>query len=83
MLTFGPQLDAPLDGACRTRRSSSTSSPGRPTCRIATDFRGNDNFRRIWKEPVGVVGAIVPWNYPFEVSSPSWARPWPPATRSC
>jgi aldehyde dehydrogenase (NAD+) len=26
------------------------------------------NTRRIVKEPVGVVGAIVPWNYPFEVS---------------
>ena len=24
--------------------------------------------RQIWKEPVGVVGAITPWNYPFEVS---------------
>jgi len=24
--------------------------------------------RKVWREPVGVVGAIVPWNYPFEVS---------------
>ena len=23
---------------------------------------------RSWKEPVGVVGAIVPWNFPFEVT---------------
>ena len=23
---------------------------------------------RVWKEPVGVVGAIVPWNFPFEVT---------------
>ena len=22
----------------------------------------------MWKEPVGVVGAIVPWNFPFEVT---------------
>ena len=22
----------------------------------------------MWHEPVGVVGAIVPWNYPFEVT---------------
>jgi len=22
----------------------------------------------VWREPVGVVGAIVPWNFPFEVS---------------
>ena len=34
----------------------------------AVDFRGNTNTRRIVKEPVGVVGAIVPWNYPFEVT---------------
>jgi acyl-CoA reductase-like NAD-dependent aldehyde dehydrogenase len=24
--------------------------------------------RTVWREPVGVVGAIVPWNYPFEVT---------------
>ena len=35
---------------------------------VAPDFRGNKNARRIVKEPMGVVGAIVPWNYPFEVS---------------
>jgi aldehyde dehydrogenase (NAD+) len=29
---------------------------------------GEPNARRIWKEAVGVVGAIVPWNFPFEVS---------------
>jgi acyl-CoA reductase-like NAD-dependent aldehyde dehydrogenase len=23
----------------------------------------------VWREPVGVVGAIVPWNFPFEVTS--------------
>ena len=33
----------------------------------AVDFRGTNSSRRIIKEPVGVVGAIVPWNYPFEV----------------
>ena len=29
---------------------------------------GQVNSRRVWREPVGVVGAIVPWNYPFEVT---------------
>jgi aldehyde dehydrogenase (NAD+) len=29
---------------------------------------GEPNTRRIWKEAVGVVGAIVPWNFPFEVA---------------
>ena len=30
--------------------------------------QGEPNTRRIWKEAVGVVGAIVPWNFPFEVT---------------
>ena len=29
---------------------------------------GAVNTRKVWHEPVGVVGAIVPWNYPFEVT---------------
>jgi aldehyde dehydrogenase (NAD+) len=30
--------------------------------------QGTLNTRQIWREPVGVVGAIVPWNFPFEVT---------------
>jgi aldehyde dehydrogenase (NAD+) len=29
---------------------------------------GITSERRVWKEPLGVVGAITPWNYPFEVT---------------
>ena len=68
MLTFGPQLDAPLDGAITYPAQLIDEYAWETDLPIATDFRGNDNFRRIRKEPVGVVGAIVPWNYPFEVS---------------
>ena len=30
--------------------------------------QGEPNARRIWKEAMGVVGAIIPWNFPFEVA---------------
>ena len=29
---------------------------------------GKQTARKVWREPVGVVGAITPWNFPFEVS---------------
>ena len=32
------------------------------------DLTGQMTTRKVWREPVGVVGAIVPWNYPFEVT---------------
>ncbi|MFT4265407.1 MAG: aldehyde dehydrogenase family protein [Nocardioides sp.] len=28
---------------------------------------GVHNRRMVWKEPIGVVGVITPWNYPFEI----------------
>jgi aldehyde dehydrogenase (NAD+) len=39
-----------------------------------TELMGMASSRAVWKEPVGVVGAIVPWNYPFEVSSAKIAQ---------
>ena len=33
-----------------------------------TDTLGGTNYRRVYKEPVGVVAAIIPWNFPFEVA---------------
>ena len=68
MLTFGPQLDAPLDGAITYPAQLIDDFSWETDLPDAPDFRGNINSRRILKEPVGVVGAIVPWNYPFEVS---------------
>jgi aldehyde dehydrogenase (NAD+) len=68
MLTFGPQLDAPLDGALSYPAQLIDEFAWETDLPVAPDFRGNKNARRIVKEPVGVVGAIVPWNYPFEVS---------------
>jgi aldehyde dehydrogenase (NAD+) len=67
MITQGPQLDGPLDGALRypikliDEFAWETELPDAP-------YMGTTNTRRIWKEPVGVVGAIVPWNFPLEVT---------------
>jgi aldehyde dehydrogenase (NAD+) len=68
MLTAGPQLDAPLDGAITYPAQMIEDYAWETDLPITQDFRGNNNAKRILKEPVGVVGAIVPWNFPFEVS---------------
>jgi aldehyde dehydrogenase (NAD+) len=69
MITHGAQLDAPLAGGLR--------HPAKLIDEYAWDIDlGNEvstltnqlTARRIWREPVGVVGAIVPWNFPFEVT---------------
>ncbi|MGD0392354.1 MAG: aldehyde dehydrogenase family protein [Acidimicrobiales bacterium] len=67
MLTLGPQLDAPLDGALSYPIELIDEYGWETDLPDAVDFRGTNSSRRIIKEPVGVVGAIVPWNYPFEV----------------
>ena len=33
-----------------------------------SEVTGQVMTKRIWREPAGVVGAIVPWNFPFEVT---------------
>jgi acyl-CoA reductase-like NAD-dependent aldehyde dehydrogenase len=37
----------------------------------------------ITREPMGVIGAIVPWNYPMLMASWSSGQPSPPATAWC
>jgi len=66
--TYGPQLDAPLAEALtwpaemidrfEWSRSLGTKDPF---------GMGSLNEREVWKEPVGVVGVIVPWNFPIEI----------------
>ena len=66
--TYGPQLDAPLAEALtwpaemieqfQWSRSLGTKDPF---------GMGSLNEREVWKEPVGVVGVIVPWNFPIEI----------------
>ncbi|MDR3664009.1 MAG: aldehyde dehydrogenase family protein [Mycobacterium sp.] len=68
-ITYGPQLDAPLSDALRY--------PIQLIDEYAWETDLGDTFvaltgqlttRKVWREPVGVVGAITPWNFPFEVS---------------
>jgi aldehyde dehydrogenase (NAD+) len=69
LLTYGPQLDAPLreallwpaqmiDELCWERSLGPKDTFG----------MGRMTEREVWKEPVGVVGVIVPWNFPIEIT---------------
>jgi len=68
MTTNGPQLDVPLQDALRVPIKLIDEFPWETDLGDAPAMTGGLNSRRVWKEPVGVVGAIVPWNFPFEVT---------------
>jgi aldehyde dehydrogenase (NAD+) len=68
MTTQGPQLDVPLDGALRYPAKLIDEFPWVTELPDAQGLTGELNTRQVWREPVGVVGAIVPWNFPFEVT---------------
>jgi acyl-CoA reductase-like NAD-dependent aldehyde dehydrogenase len=69
MLTHGPQLDAPLADALKYPVKLIDEYPWASDLGDAfVTLTGKLTSRKVWREPVGVVGAIVPWNFPFEVS---------------
>jgi aldehyde dehydrogenase (NAD+) len=68
MTTNGPQLDAPLSEALVYPANLIEEFEWEKELPDATSITGNLDARRIWREPVGVVGAIVPWNFPVEVT---------------
>ena len=68
MTTHANQLDIPLDGALRYPIKLIDEFPWRTDLSPVVDRRGTANTRQIWKEPIGVVGAVVPWNFPLEVT---------------
>jgi aldehyde dehydrogenase (NAD+) len=68
MTTHANQLDIPLEGALRYPLQLIDEFAWRTDLPQVADRRGTQNTRQIWKEPVGVVGAIVPWNFPVEVT---------------
>jgi aldehyde dehydrogenase (NAD+) len=66
-VTYMAQLDGPLADALLY--------PARLIDEFAWDrdmgtsqMFGINSHRAVWKEPLGVIGAITPWNYPFEVT---------------
>ncbi|WP_426575015.1 aldehyde dehydrogenase family protein [Aquihabitans sp. McL0605] len=67
MLTHGPQLDVPLEHSLTYPAKLMDEYPWVTDLPDVPDLRGSLTHRRIVKEPVGVVGAITPWNFPFEV----------------
>ena len=69
MTTNGPQLDAPISEAFAWPAKTIDEYEWETVLPDAMTITGQVNSRRIWHEPLGVVGAIVPWNFPFEVTS--------------
>lgn len=66
-LTYSAQLDAPLAEGLRWPAKQIEEFPWDRDMGEA-EFFGSVHRRAVWKEAMGVVGAIVPWNYPFEVT---------------
>jgi aldehyde dehydrogenase (NAD+) len=66
MTTYMAQLDWPLSDALTYPAELIDSFTWERELGPGTAF-GGDNLRRVVKEPVGVVAAIAPWNYPIEI----------------
>jgi aldehyde dehydrogenase (NAD+) len=66
LLTYGPQLDTPLSDGLLWPASQIDEFAWERDLPEGTAF-GMRSWRKVSKEPIGVVGAILPWNYPFEI----------------
>jgi aldehyde dehydrogenase (NAD+) len=66
LMTYGPQLDAPLSDGLKWPAEQIDTFGWERDLPEGTAF-GMRSWRRVVKEPIGVVGAITPWNYPFEI----------------
>ncbi len=67
MLTYMAQLDGPQSEALTWPAEQIDTFPWHREMPDAAPM-GVPSKRAIWKEAMGVVGSIVPWNYPFEVT---------------
>ena len=66
MTTYMAQLDWPLSDALTYPAELIDTFGWERELGPGTAF-GGDNLRRVVKEPVGVVAAIAPWNFPIEI----------------
>ena len=68
-VTHGPALDAPLEDGLRYPARLIETFPWETDLGdTVVSVTGVNTTRKVWHEPVGVVGAITPWNFPFEVT---------------
>ncbi len=65
--TFGPQLDAPLREALTWPAAQIDEFQWSRSIGLGNPFGIGDNEREVWKEAIGVVAVIVPWNFPVEI----------------
>jgi aldehyde dehydrogenase (NAD+) len=69
LITYGPQLDAPLREALKwPMEQIDTFEWERPLGPKDAMGVGYQTDRFVWREPKGVVGVIVPWNFPMEIT---------------
>jgi aldehyde dehydrogenase (NAD+) len=68
LLTYGPQLDAPLREALLWPAEMIDEFEWSRSLGPKDAFgMGVQTEREVWKEPIGVVAVIVPWNFPIEI----------------
>lgn len=67
LITYGPQLDTPLAESLLWPAQRIATFPWERDIPNGTAF-GFSSWRKVTKEAVGVVAAITPWNYPFEIT---------------
>jgi aldehyde dehydrogenase (NAD+) len=68
LITYGPQLDVPMREALTWPAEMIEQFPwSRPLPDKDTFGMGQMSSRAVWKEPIGVVGVVVPWNFPVEI----------------
>lgn len=68
MVTYSAQLDAPMEDAFRWPAKNLEQFQWERLLADSDAF-GIRSRRLVVKEPQGVVGAIIPWNFPFEVTA--------------